>query len=60
MQGGSRRRRKHHKKTHHKKHKKGRRGVVRRTLRSTKKVLKRARKFNKSLLSLLSPKRRYN
>lgn len=63
MDGGSRRRRRGTHGKHGKKHsgtKGKKRGVVRRTLRGTKKMLKRARKINRSLLKLISPKRMYN
>ena len=35
------------------------RNVLRRGLKGTKKILKRARKLNRSLLKLISPKRSY-
>ena len=56
MQGGSRRRRRH-RSSHKHKSKKG--NGVKRTFRGTRKVLKRARKINKSLLKLISPRARY-
>lgn len=58
MEGGSRRRR-HHKGKHSTKGKK-RKSVGNRAFKSTRKMLKRARKLNKSLIKLMSPKRMYN
>lgn len=58
MSGGSRRRKRHSSGRKHRKHSVKRNGA-KRALRSTRKVLKRARALNRNLLNLISPKRRY-
>lgn len=60
MEGGSKRRRRRSRSGATKKAPKKKRTVARRMAKGTKRVLKKAKKLNKSLLSLLSPKKMYN
>ncbi len=59
MEGGSRHRRRRSSKSVKRKGKTMRNGI-KRGLKSTKKMLKRARKLNRDLLKFISPKRVYN
>ena len=58
MSGGSRRRRRRSTSGKRRKHS-AKRSSAKRALRSTRKVLKRARALNRNLLNLISPKRGY-